>query len=221
MINKSSIFMLFFLNISLITGCQYAPSADTERAALAHMHLGMAYLDQGQRIRAKQKLLYARTLAPNIPSIHSSLGYYYEQIGDIDDAEKSYRKAVSKDKKNGDAHNHLGVFLCRHKQQYWAADREFQKALADPQYTQTSEVLENAGLCRRAAGSREEARNYFLRAYRQNPHSEHALLELSEMALEDHNTTEALQWLNLYEENNPTAGGTAARRKQLRAALNP
>ena len=77
--------MMFF--ICMITACTKQESLNghkksseknrNKEIAVLNTKMGMAYLKQGDRVRAKQKLLYAQKLAPNSSSVNASMGYFY------------------------------------------------------------------------------------------------------------------------------------------------
>jgi type IV pilus assembly protein PilF len=177
---------------------------DASRAAWYNIKLGIAYLEQGQLARAKVKLLHAESLDPKLAAVHYALGMYFEQIGEMGDAEKAYKKAVKLAPNGGETHNNLGAFFCR-QERYEEAQKEFKTAMKDPDYPNTADVLENAGLCAEAQGQLKEAKQYFLRAYRQDPSRQQATLELSVLALENKDIAESQKWLKLHEQLNKTS----------------
>lgn len=63
---------------------------DLSKAALYNVQLGLGYLKQGDRPRAKNKLLVALEQEPKSPDVNSALAYYFEQTKDLEEAEKYY-----------------------------------------------------------------------------------------------------------------------------------
>lgn len=168
-----------------------------EQAALYNIQLGLAYLESGQIGRAKTKLNHAIKMAPDSPEVHCAYGQYYERIGEIASAEESFTKAISLKRNYGVTHNSYGAFLCR-QGKYEKAEKEFMKAIEDKEYTQTAQVLENAGLCAMAKPDLKAAKKYFERAVRQDPHRTNALIELSYIFFQEEAYQEALGLYHRY-----------------------
>ncbi len=63
---------------------------DYAKAALANVELGLGYLEQGQIVRAKTKLIHAMNLAPSLPEVLSGMSYFLETTGEYKDAEKAH-----------------------------------------------------------------------------------------------------------------------------------
>jgi type IV pilus assembly protein PilF len=168
-----------------------------ERAAQLNVELGLAYLDSNQPARGKIKLQHALELAPSLPDVHVAFGRYYESIGELEEAEKSYLKAIKIDKNWSVSHNLYGTFLCR-QGKYEKANRSFQKALEDKTYPESASVLENAGLCELAAGHPDQARVYFEKAVRQDINRANSLLELAYMQYEQKKIDIAWQLYSQY-----------------------
>jgi type IV pilus assembly protein PilF len=168
-----------------------------EKAAIINVELGLAYLDTHQPARGKVKLQRALELAPALPEVHAAFGRYYESIGELEEAEKSYVKALKMNKHSAVSHNLYGAFLCR-QGKYEKAHRAFQKALEDKTYPESASVLENTGLCELAAGNKEKARIYFEKAVRQDINRANSLLELAYMHYEQKSVDIAWQLYNRY-----------------------
>ena len=175
------------------------PTADYEKAARLYVELGLAYLKDGMVGRAKTKLLRAKKLAPQIPEVHSALGYYMESVGEIDQANSHYQNAIKKNPEGGAEHNNYGAFLCR-QGYYQQSEKEFIKATEDPQYTNTPEAFENAGLCVLQIPNVAKAKDYFLRAVRMDPRRNEALIELGYIYFDEGEYSKALEFHSLFAE---------------------
>ncbi|MBS0286176.1 MAG: type IV pilus biogenesis/stability protein PilW [Proteobacteria bacterium] len=154
------------------------PPADKVKAAKLNIELGVNYLKQEQISRAKSKFIRAKDLAPNLPEVHYTYGYFLERVGENDEAEKAYLKAISLNSKEGNAHNMYGAFLCRQKN-FKQAEKEFLKAVDDPNFTQTAEAYENAGLCVLQIPEVAKATEYLEKSLRYDLNRPSALLELA------------------------------------------
>lgn len=180
-------------------------TVDLEKAARLNVELGISYLNQGQIARAKSKFTRAKNLAPHLPEVHYSYAYFQERTGEIENAEKSYQKAVSLNPKGGNEHNNYGAFLCR-QSQFRAAEKEFLKAVEDPNYMNTAEAFENAGLCILQLPDTAKAIEYFDKALRYDPSRSNALIEMAVISYKEGKISQAKEYLSRFAQvSNPTA----------------
>ncbi|KTD50950.1 type IV pilus assembly protein PilF [Legionella quateirensis] len=150
---------------------------DLTKAASYNMQLGLGYLKQGDRPRAKKKLLTAMEQEPNSADVNAAMAYYFEQTNELDEAKKYYLKAISLSSGGGAQLNNYGTFLCR-QGDYQKAETYFLKAVKDVQYINTSAAYENAGLCALAIPDNDKAKLYFTNALDQDPSRKESLYEL-------------------------------------------
>jgi type IV pilus assembly protein PilF len=195
----------------LLAGCAHqqpvstiAPE-DSLRAAQLNVQLGMTYLQQQQMDLAKQKLLKAVALDPNLPDAHYSLGYYFDAVGQTQDAQREYQTALKLAPNNPQVLNSYGVFLCKTKQ-YALAEQYFQQALAQIDYTDVGLTYQNAGLCAMDADNQKAALTYFTQAIQQNPKLALPYLKVAELQYAQQNYSQAMVNLNQYHQlTQPTA----------------
>lgn len=173
--------------------------ADYHKAALLNVEMGEAYLAQGQITRAKQKFIHALELKPKLPEAHTSIGYFYETVGDIPEAEDHYKQAISLSTgSKGRFYNNYGTFLCR-QGRYKEADKAFNSALKDKQYIKTAEVFENAGLCSLKHADMVKAQEYLRTAVRRDRNRATASLELADIEFKQNNYAVAKEYLDNYK----------------------
>lgn len=176
------------------------PTVDLRKAALLNVEMGEKYLAQGQIARAKQKFIHALELKPKMSEAHSSLGYFYETVGDTKLAEEHYKLAIKyAEGSSGRYHNNYGTYLCRQKR-LKEADAAFNRAIKDKLYVKTSEAYENAGLC---ALQYDEAKayEYLQTAVRYDPQRSKASLELARIELARNNLLVAKDYVDRYRNN--------------------
>ncbi len=173
---------------------------DLHKAAMLNIEMGQAYLAQGDTSRAKKKFVHALEIQPKMPEAHSAIGYFYETVGDMQEAEKHHNLAITYGAGKGRFYNNFGTFLCRQKR-YKEADRAFNNALKDKQYIKTAEVLENAGLCALQGSDQTKAYDYLKSAVKYDPKRALASLELANIELERGNAKGALLYLKLFKQN--------------------
>lgn len=171
--------LLLILSSVYLTGCQniVASSPENTKASVYNIQLGLAYLEQGNRQRAQQKLLTAMAQAPTSPTANEALAYYFEQVQETQQADTYYQRAISLSshaypreyhEEQSAAFNNYGAFLCR-QGQYDVANTYFLKAIANPNYLNMALAYENAGLCAVAAHHTQQAMDYFEKALAHDP----------------------------------------------------
>lgn len=165
-------------------GCT-AKQSRAEQIALLNVELGLGYLEQDQRARAKTKLTHALALAPKLPQTHGAMAYFREKVGDYQEADRLYKQAINlSSHTKGAVYNNYGAYLCR-QAQYTAADQAFQQALQDKAYARTAEVYENAGLCALKSSKTDlvqKAQSYLRQAIQHDPTREQAKQALVTLA---------------------------------------
>lgn len=194
---------IFLLSCLLLQSCQHNedkqeetinPKVDLKKAATFNLQLGLGYLKQGDRPRAKKKLLTALEQAPSSPDVNASLAYYFEQTNELDQAKKYYLKAIDLSGNSGAQLNNYGTFLCR-QGDYKKAEEYFLKAVKDPQYVHTSGAYENAGLCALQVPDEAKAKAYFTSAIDQDPTRRESLYELVKLDSKMGQNKQALELL--------------------------
>ena len=150
------------------------------KAARINTKLAMAYLQKGNIVRAKQKLMMALDEAPNIPEPWYSTAYFLEATGNLQEANAYYMKAVSIAPTRGDVQNNYGTYLCR-RGHFDEAISHFQIAVKDPKYLDPSGAYENAGLCALKIPNYARAKYFFHKAILANPQRETSRLALKQI----------------------------------------
>lgn len=178
---------------------QITQKTDLSKAASYNLQLGLGYLKQGDRPRAKKKFLTALDQAPNSPDVNAAIAYYFEQTSELEQAKKYYLKAISLSSNSGAQLNNYGTFLCR-QGEYKKAESYFLKAVKDVQYVHTSGAYENAGLCALAIPDDEKAKTYFTNALAQDPSRRESLYELVKLESKEGHDTEALDLLQKHPD---------------------
>lgn len=186
---KKIIIGLFLPALLVLSACQASHDTYQEKQQAAEMHgkaarlntqLGLSYLKQGDRPRAKRKLFTALKLEPDSPEVLTALAYYYEKTEENEKAGSYYLKAMQLSTSKGPQYNNYGAFLCR-QGNYKASIQYFLKAAQDPQYINTAAAYENAGLCAEEIPDYTSATGYFTKALEQDPERVGSFYELVKM----------------------------------------
>ena len=168
------------------------------KAALLNVEMGETYLSHGQIPRAKQKFIHALELSPKLPEAHTSIGYFYERVGDLNEAEHHYKQAINFSESKGRFYNNFGTFLFR-QGRYKEADKAFNNAIKDKQYIKTAETYENAGLCALKQADATKAYEYFETALKRDPNLYKSSLELAALEVQKNNFVSAKHYIDHYK----------------------
>lgn len=158
------------LLISLwVTGCGGASTTkNSHKAAQINVQLGLSYLKQNRLEVAQKKLQRALNEDPNSSNVQWANALLYEKLGNKNQAEIHYRKAVKVNPKDADAHNNFGAFLCRNGQTEEGL-KSFSLAVKNNLYVHSERAYTNAGICLIRAGDSVEAENFFRKSLTANP----------------------------------------------------
>ena len=172
---------------TLLAGCVSSnaqkKAAKQREAATYNVQLGVAYMNQGDLARAKEKLDRAYSQDPNNADVRSALAMLYARMGEKDKADDEYRAALRLAPKDPSVINNYAVYLC----QVGRTDdgvKRFLEAARNPLYPTPEVAYTNAGVCLRAAKRDTEARADFLRALQVKPSFADAEFQLATLQLD-------------------------------------
>jgi len=151
------------------------------QASQYNTQLGMAYLQQGNRDLAMQKLQKAIKQNPDNADAYVGLGLLYDSIGDTDKAQDAYEKALDKAPDDPDVQNNYAVFLCQHGKQRKSL-KYFLEAAQNPLYSTPDAAYTNAGVCASQIPDMKIAEQYFRKALDINPIFPGALYQMARVS---------------------------------------
>jgi type IV pilus assembly protein PilF len=152
------------------------------RRARVRLELAAAYFGKGQVNVALDEVKLALAADPNLGPAHNLRGLIYSNLGEPQLAEESYRRALQINPRDGDAMHNYGWHLCRERR-YDEASALFTRAMAEPQYRDTTRTLLAQGVCEARAGRLEEAEKSLGRAYELDAGSPAIAINLAEVLL--------------------------------------
>jgi type IV pilus assembly protein PilF len=157
---------------SLLAGCVSTAAqhkaAKQREAATYNVQLGIAYMNQGDLARAKEKLDRALSQDPDNADVRSACAMLYERMGDADKADEEYRAALRLAPHDPKVTNNYAVYLCQIRRTDDGV-KHFLEAARNPLYPTPEVAYTNAGVCLRAAKRDTEARADFVRALQLKP----------------------------------------------------
>lgn len=167
----------------ITTGDRQEREVSPKEAAATNLRLASEYLQRGDRERALEKLNRAIEQDPGLAVAHAYLGLTYEQLGQLDEAERHYRTAVRIADQDPSVYNMYAVYLCR-RDRLKEADRYFQAAVRIPSYATPETALTNAGVCQLKVPDRDKAEQYFRQALSLNPRYADALWQMARVSFD-------------------------------------
>lgn len=160
------------------TGPQHANRSHD--AAAYNVQLGIAYMNQGDLARAKDKLDRAVGQDPNNAEVHSSRAMLFERMHDLDKADAEFRTALRLAPHDPQVINNYAVYLCQNGRTDEGVKR-FLEAAHNALYQTPWAAYTNAGVCLRAAKRDDEARVEFNSALQVRPNFGEAAFQLAEL----------------------------------------
>lgn len=142
--------------------------ADVERRAKVRLELASAYFARGQTETALNEVKQALAARPDMPEALGLRGLIYAALGENRLAEESFQRALSLAPRDGDMRHNYGWFLCQQRR-YADADREFDAAMALPQYRGGSRTLLAKGVCDAREGRWADAESALMRSFQLDP----------------------------------------------------
>jgi type IV pilus assembly protein PilF len=167
----------------LFAGCANTRPQHANRphdAAAYNVQLGIAYMNQGDLARAKDKLDRAVGQDPNNAEVHSSRAMLFERMHDLDKADAEFRTALRLAPHDPQVINNYAVYLCQNGRTDEGVKR-FLEAAHNALYQTPWAAFTNAGVCLRAAKRDDEARVEFNSALQVRPNFGEAAFQLAEL----------------------------------------
>ena len=127
-------------------GCTVSGSrsaTENQEVVARAVELGIAYLRQGDTLRAKENIHKALDVDPRSPEAHASLALVFQQEQEWTLAESHFEKAIALDPKNSAARNNFGAFLFAQGRAEEAI-AQLQVAVSDQFYVRRGQAFEQA-----------------------------------------------------------------------------
>jgi len=196
----------------LITGCitttSGPPRSAPDDAAAAELtyQLGARYYKNGKYQLARDRLLLSIEKDPKRAVVHTTLAMTYEALDNVRLATESYKTAMRVAPRDFDVQNAYAVFLCRYED-YDAARKLFDKAIAHPENDYSEITLTNAGICMGEKPDLAAAEAYFRAALDRKPTYGDALLQLCLLKFQQKDYLSARGFLQRFMGSSRTTAG--------------
>ena len=151
-------------------------------AAADNVQLAMAYMQEGNLARAKEKLDRAMQEDPSNPNLHSVYAMFYERINDQKKAESEFHEALRLAPGDPDQLNFYGVYLC-HQHRVDEGVTKLLQVANNPLYRTPEAAYDNIGVCLLTVHRDEEAESAFKRALNARPDYAEGTYQLAALEL--------------------------------------
>lgn len=153
---------------------------EPDKRARVRLELAAAYFGRGQGTTALDEVKLAIAAKPDLPEAYNLRGLIYASLGEAVLAEESFRRALQLNARDADTMHNYGFFLCQQRR-YPEADRQFDAALAQPQYRDTPRTLLAQGICQARGGLWTQAERTLARSYELDPANPTTAYNLSDV----------------------------------------
>ena len=179
-----------------------AKVVDKNAAMEDYVQLGMRYLNSGNRDAAIGAFTNALKIDAKSAEAHQGIAMVYQLNGEMDLAEKSFRKALRSraDFSMSGIENSYGKFLLENGRTKEALEY-FDRASKNLQYRGRASSMLMVGRCAAALGDHARAKGAFEYALNLNPRLSAASIELAELAFSERDYAKAKQYLDLFAKS--------------------
>ncbi len=134
------------------------------KRARTRLELATGYFGEGKTTVALDELKLALVADPNYGEAFNLRGLIYMRLGDMRQAEDSFRRALQLNSRDADAMHNYAWMMCQQRR-YDESIAMFTQANAIPLYNGQSKTYMTRGLCELAAGRKDVAERSFARSY--------------------------------------------------------
>jgi type IV pilus assembly protein PilF len=134
------------------------------KRARTRLELASGYFSEGKTTIALDELKLALLADPNYGEAFNMRGLVYMRLGDMRQAEDSFRRALQLNGRDADSMHNYAWLMCQQRR-YDESIAMFTQANSVPLYGGQSKTYMSRGLCELAAGKPELAERSFARSY--------------------------------------------------------
>lgn len=182
-----------------------SPKKDRTKALADYVNLAAGYMAEGKKEQALRAINNGLAIDAGSPEMLNLLAAYYKSDGEMDLAEKQFKKAISSKSSYTPTYLNYGSFLFIQKR-YDEACKMLEKASADVMYSKRSVAFSNWGTCLKQIGKTREAEDAFSRSIRHDAANAAAMFGMADIKFETGNFVESRRYYDeyvKYNEQNP------------------
>lgn len=192
-------------NLEQATALQAPVVADDLSRAKARTDLGIAYLRDGRYEVALEEAQRAISHMDSYAPAHNLLGLVHMSLGQNEQADASFRRAIGLAPGNPEIANNYGWFLCQ-TGKVKESFAYFNQVLRNPLYRTPAKALHNMGVCALLDKDDVAGESYLFRALKLDPNNLRAYYLLAEIEYRRGRFEDARDWLKkLHAKIEPTS----------------
>ncbi|MGH1438745.1 MAG: type IV pilus biogenesis/stability protein PilW [Cellvibrionaceae bacterium] len=199
---RSTNLILFTLLIAFLSGCVQTTypkqkKVDKKKSLESYITLGMAYLDRNDRDSSRRNFERALEIDGGSHEAHNGMGLLYELNGELELAEKSFKRSIREKRDFTQARVNYGVFLYR-QQRYQEAYGNFEAASEDLKYDRRALVLAYVGQAAQKLNNGVRAKSAFEHAVNIDNQLPLPIIELAQISFDAQDYAAAKNYLDQY-----------------------
>ncbi len=194
-----AIFVATMLGCVTVEDSVFKNTASKEEAVEKRVQVAVGYLRKNEVRTAIQHLNMALDLDAESPHVHEVLAIAFEQNGDLELAEKHYKKSLHFDDEYTRGRNNYASFLYR-QQRYQDAFEEFEVVVQDVYYENRAQAFLKLGRVALKLSKMEKAEQAFSRALSLDINQAGGMIELAQIYYERDQFETAQRFLKKYRE---------------------
>ncbi len=191
---------VFFLAL-MLSGCMaenpLGREASPDEQAQVQLQLGVRYLEMGMLTEAQEKLLTAERYDSQNAEVQDALAVLSERLGQREDADYHYRRAIELNPQSYSSKNNYGRFLCE-AGRFDEGFKLLQEALDNPLNNRKWYAQTNIGLCYLKQGQTDLAEQAFRHALQYQPGYAPALQQMQKISYQNRRYMSARAFLQRY-----------------------
>lgn len=178
---------------------------DPRSRAKLHTELGSLYYQERNMAVALEEMNIAIEADSGYAPAYNVRGLVYLYLGELQQAESDFRRALRLADGDPEINNNFGLFLCQVGREKESIEY-FQRAIKNPLYQTPERALMNAAQCSQKLGDLDAAEAYIDRALRYSRNNQQALLQLASINYQKNNFSVAKALLlELSRQTEPNA----------------
>lgn len=192
-------------NLEQKASIQLPVVADARERAKVHTDLGIAYLRDRNFEVALSEVQIAVEMHDGYAPAHNLKGLIHMALGQNEEADAAFRRAIALASSNPEFNNNYGWFLCQ-TGKVKESFAYFNQVLRNPLYKTPQTVLHNMGVCAILDKDDVSGESYLFRSLKLDPNNLRAYYLLADIGYRNRRYDDARDWLKqLHAKMEPTA----------------
>lgn len=174
--------------------------ADAKKARETSLQLAMTYISRGNWAQAKHHLQYVESVDKNNPQTFEALALVFQNTGELETAERYYKKSVKLAPESMRTRNNYATFLYE-RGRFDEAAAQLEVVAGDLLYENRVEAFINLGRCYLKLGQLPKAEAAFRRSYLMEREEPAVLMSLAEVYFLMERYAESQRYFDAFTKN--------------------